>query len=174
MHSLALWAHILGIALFVGPQFFIAFAVVPATRGMDDLHARAKVMRTVTDRFLYIGGAGLALILIAGTYLISTWRDYYDTGDELGFMDVRYGELFVVKMVILLVMLVAVGAHTFIVGPKQLDLMEALADGEDVDEQLRSTRMRSMALSITGLVLTLVIMGIGASMTSASYSINLP
>ena len=171
VHILALWAHVLGIALFVGPQFFIAFAVVPATRGMDDLTARAKAMRTITERFLYVGGAGLVLILIAGTYLISTWRDYYDAGDEIGFLDVRYGELFVAKMVMLLVMLGAVGAHTFVVGPKQLDLMDAQAAGEDVDDQLRSTRMRSMALSITGLVLTLAIMAIGTSMSTSQYSL---
>jgi len=173
MHTVALWAHILGIALFVGPQFFIAFAVVPATRGMDDLTARTKALRTITERFTVIGGTGLVMILIAGTYLISTWRDYYDAGDTIGFLDVRYGELFLVKMLLLVAMLVAVGLHTFMVGPKQLELMEAEAAGDDVTEELRSTRKRSMALSITGLVLVLVIMGIGASMTTAEYSLQI-
>jgi len=172
VHSVALWAHILGIALFVGPQFFIAFAVVPATREIDDLTTRTKALRMITERFTYIGGTGLALILIAGTYLISTWRDYYDAGDTIGFLDVRYGELFLVKMIVLLIMLVAVGLHTFVVGPKQLELMEAEAAGEDVAEELRSTKMRSMALSITGLALVLVIMGIGASMSTAEYSLR--
>ncbi len=173
MHTLALWAHILGIALLVGPQFFIAFAVVPATRNMEDSGARVKALRAVTDRFLYIAGAGLVLILIAGMYLISTWRNYYDVGDEAGFLDFRYGELFLVKMVILVVMLVAVGAHTLVVGPKQLELMEAEAAGEDVAEKLRSVRKRSMALSVSALILTLVIMGIGASMSTAEYSLHL-
>ena len=30
LHIFFIWLHILGVALFVGPQFFLAFAWVPA------------------------------------------------------------------------------------------------------------------------------------------------
>lgn len=173
LHVTAIWLHILGIALFVGPQFFLAFAWVPASRGISDLPTRLGAMRTVTRRFGYIGGIGLALILIAGTYLIATWRDYYAIEEEAGFMSLRYGVIFTVKMTVLLVMLAVVGFHTFVTGPRLVRRLEAQANGEAVsDAELRGLRMQSMALSILGLVLTLVIMVMGASMTTYKFSLQ--
>ena len=171
LHISALWLHVLGIALFVGPQFFLAFAWVPASRQIADLQTRAQAMRTITKRFGYIGGIGLLLIVIAGTYLIMTWRDFYSYPDDAGFTDIRYGVIFIVKMSVLLVMLVLVGLHMFWAGPKQLALMEAQARGETVDAQdLRRARMTSMFLSIAGLLLTLAIMVMGVSLSTTEYS----
>jgi uncharacterized membrane protein len=171
LHITAVWVHILGIALFVGPQFFLAFAWVPASRQIADLVTRAQAMRTITRRFGYIGGIGLVLILVAGTYLIATWRDFYGYPDDAGFTDVRYGVIFIIKMSVLIVMLVLVGLHMFWAGPRQLALMEAQARGEAVGpEELRRQRMLSMTLSIAGLVLTLAIMVMGVSLSTTEYS----
>ena len=173
LHIAAVWLHVLGIALFVGPQFFLAFAWVPASRAIEDLPTRVAAMRTITTRFAYIGAAGLLLILIGGSYLIATWRDYHGVGDEIAFFDLRYGPVFVIKMVILMVMLVLVGLHMFVVGPSQVDAMEERARGEDVPEvRIRRIRITSMVLSITGLLLTLVIMGFGVSLGAIEYSLQ--
>ena len=173
LHIAAIWMHILGIALFVGPQFFLAFAWVPASRGIDDLPTRIKAMRTITKRFGYVGGAGLLLILIAGTYLIADWRNFYTIDPTLGFNDVRFGIVFSIKMTVLTVMLAILAWHTFIAGPKLMDRLEAQANGENVsDAELKKLRMRSMMLSITGLVLTLIIMVLGAMLTTTSYSLQ--
>ncbi len=177
LHIAAVWLHVLGIALFVGPQFFLAFAWVPASRAIEDLPTRVAAMRTITTRFGWIGGIGLLLILIGGSYLIATWRDYHNIAEQFGegvaFFDLIYGPVFVVKMGILMVMLVLVGLHMFVVGPSQVDAMEERARGEDVPEvRLRRLRITSMALSITGLILTLVIMGMGVSLGATEYSIK--
>lgn len=171
LHIAAIWLHILGIALFVGPQFFLALAWVPASRGIADLPTRVKAMRTITRRFAYIGGAGLVLIILAGTYLITSWRDYYSQPDDVEFTSIRYGVIFIIKMNVLILMLLVVGIHTFLTGPRLLGRLEAQANGEPVtDADLHRLRMQSMALSITGLVLALVIMAMGASMSSTNYS----
>lgn len=172
-HILAIWMHILGITLFVGPQFFLAFAWLPASRGITDMPTRLKAMRTITDRFKYVGGLGLLLILIAGIYLIATWRDYYAVPDDTGFNDVRFGVVFSAKMLVLAVMLIATGLHTFRVGPRLIQLMEDQSLGQPVtDEQIRAVRVQSMALSIGGLVLTLVIMVMGAMMNATKWSLQ--
>jgi len=174
LHIAAVWLHILGIALFVGPQFFLAFAWVPASRQIEDLPARAAAMRTITRRFGFIGGTGLVLILIAGTYLIATWRDFYAVSDDLDFTAIRFGVIFIIKMTVLIVMLVVVGVHMFLAGPRQLRLLEAQAAGEPVSgRELRSVRMFSMALSITGLLLTLALMVMGAILSTSQYSLQL-
>ncbi|MEO6398880.1 MAG: hypothetical protein ABIP13_10475 [Tepidiformaceae bacterium] len=175
LHVIAIWMHILGIALFVGPQFLLAFAWVPASRNIADLPTRVVAMRTMTTRFAWLGGAGLALILIAGLYLIATFRSYYSLPgrDELSFNDLRYGVVFSIKMVILLVMLAITALHTFVVGPRLLGRMEAKAAGEAVSEaELASIRRQSMLLSMGGLTLTLVIMVLGAMMNTAQWSLQ--
>lgn len=172
LHMAAIWAHILGIALFVGPQFFLAMGVVPATRGITDPLERARATRVVTTRFGWLAGAGLFIILIAGTYLIATWRDYYGIPDDVAFLDVRYGVLFTAKMTVLIFMVLAVGLHVFVVGPRQLDLMEDQARGAPVDDDLRTMRKLSMFLSVSGLVLALAIMVMGAGLSTANFSLQ--
>lgn len=171
LHMTAIWLHILGIALFVGPQFFLAFAWVPASRQIADPATRVTAMRTITRRFGWIGGIGLLLIIGAGIYLISTWRDFYSQPADLGFTDIRYGVVFIIKMNILLLMLVVVGLHTFLVGPRLVNKLDAQARGENVtDADIRSSRMQSMILSILGLLLTLAIMVLGVMLSTQSFS----
>jgi putative copper resistance protein D len=173
VHIIMIWLHILGIALFVGPQFFIAFAWVPASRQIADLPTRVAAMRTITRRFGYIGGAGMVLIVFAGSFLVADWRSYYNVPDDTGFMSLRFGVVFTVKMALLVAMLAVVGLHMFWLGPRQLAKLEAQSRGEAVSEaELRKARMQSMALSITGLLLTLVIMVLGAMLNTANWSLQ--
>ena len=169
LHVIAIWLHVLGIALFVGPQFFLVLAWLPASRAIDDLPTRVAAMRVITTRFGYIGAAGMALIFVGGAYLIATWRSYHDTiiGDNVGFLDVAYGPIFIIKMSILMVMLLLTGLHMFVIGPAQIDALEERARGGDVpDLRLRRLRIASISLSGTGLLLTLVIMALGAGLGS--------
>ena len=173
LHILAIWVHVFGVALWVGPQFFLAFAWVPASRKIEDLPNRVAAMRTVTRRFGYIGGTGLAMIIAAGTYLIMDWRDYYGVPEDTEFTSLRFGLWFIIKMTVLLVMLAAVALHMFILGPRQLEKLEERARGLNVDEdELRSIRVQSMMLSIAGLVLTLAIMVMGSMIGTAGWSLQ--
>lgn len=173
LHILAIWVHVLGIALWVGPQFFMALAWVPASRKIEDLPTRVAAMRTITRRFAYIGGTGLVLIIAAGTYLIIDWRDYYGVSEETEFTSLRFGLWFIIKMTVLVVMLAAVALHMFVLGPRQLEKLEERARGLNVDEdELRSIRVQSMMLSIAGLVLTLAIMVMGSMIGTAGWSLQ--
>lgn len=173
LHILAIWVHVLGIALWVGPQFFLAFAWVPASRRIEDLPTRVAAMRTITRRFGYIGGTGLVMIVAAGSYLIADWRDYYGVPEDTEFTSVRFGLWFIIKMTVFLVMLVAVALHIFVLGPRQLEKLEDRARGLTVDEdELRSIRVQSMMLSIAGLVLTLAIMVMGSMIGTAGWSLQ--
>lgn len=173
LHIAAIWLHILGIALFVGPQFFLAFAWVPTSRGITDLPTRVKAMRKITSRFGWIGGTGLVCILIAGTYLIATWRTFYHVDPDVGFNSIRFGVIFSIKMTVLLVMLIILAFHTYRVGPNLLNKLEAQANGQVVPEaELRKARRNSMILSISALTLTLIIMVMGTMLTTTSFSLK--
>jgi uncharacterized membrane protein len=172
LRIIAVWLHILGIAIFVGPQFFLAFAWVPVARTIGDQRVRVELTRKITRRFGIIGGIGLVLIIVAGTYLIATWRDHYGIpdADVVGFTDLRYGVIFIIKMSLLIVMLGVVGLHTFVIGPRLVDAMEEdIAGGGDPD-QVRSLRMQSMIVSIAGLLLALAIMVLGVMLNTTTFS----
>ncbi len=171
-HIIAIWCHILGIALFVGPQFFLALAWVPVSRGIADQSVRVDLMRKLTRRFLYLGGAGLFLIVAAGSYLISDWRDYYNIGDDASFTSLRYGVVFIIKMNLFLVLLVALALHSFVVGPRLVDRIEAHAKGGATPAQLKSARMASMGLSIAGLLIALAMMVLGVMMNTTDFSLR--
>ena len=63
--AIILWLHILAAVAFIGPQFFLAFAAVPAIKTIEDVKVRTKAMRVMTMRFGMLGGG-----------LISTVDDY--------------------------------------------------------------------------------------------------
>jgi len=173
LHIFFIWMHILGIALFVGPQFFLALAVVPASRQIDDMKTRVATIRVVTRRFGYVGGAGLALIVLAGTYLIIDWRDYYGVPDDASFTSLRFGVVFIIKMTLFTAMLAIVAFHMFYLGPRQLEAMEAQANGERIsDAEVRSARVQSMLASVAGLLLALIIMVMGAMLNTANWSLQ--
>ena len=172
LRAIAVWVHILGIAIFVGPQFFLAFAWAPAARSISDQRVRVDLTRKITRRFGMLAGVGLVLIIVAGSYLIATWRDYYAYPDEAGFTDIWYGVLFIIKMTLLLVMLAVVGAHVFYVGPKLVEAMDEHLNGSGSEDAVRSARMLSMAVSITGLVLALAIMVFGVLMNTPGVSFD--
>ena len=173
LHIFFIWMHIFGVALLVGPQFFLALAWVPASRKISNLPERIQAMRIVTRRFGYIGGTGIVMLVVAGTYLIADWRDYYAVPDETEFTALRFGVVFIVKMTLFIVMLAAVALHMFYLGPRQLEALESQAKGERISEaEVRRVKMQSMAVSIVGLVLALVIMVMGVMLNSASWSLQ--
>lgn len=173
LHILFIWMHILGVALLVGPQFFIAYAWIPASRGIEDMPTRLKAMRVITRRFGYIGGLGIVLLVVAGSYLIADWRNYYGVPDDTGFTDLRFGVVFIIKMTLFLLMLAALAVHMFILGPKQLESLESQAKGERITEaEVRQVRIQSMIFSITGLALALAIMVMGVMLNSVGWSLQ--
>jgi hypothetical protein len=91
----------------------------------------------------------------------------------MGFTEIRYGVIFITKMTLLIILLAVTAAHAFIVGPKLSDLLEAQAEGETFqDGAVRSARMQSMALSITGLAIALVMMVMGTMLATPSFSLQ--
>jgi len=173
LHIFFIWVHILGVALFVGPQFFMAFAWVPASRRIADPQARIAAMKLITRRFGYIGGAGIVLLVAAGTYLIADWRNYYGVPDDVGFTDVRFGVVFIIKMTLLTVMLAVLAFHMFYLGPRQLEAMEAQANGERISAaEVRKARMMSMTASVLGLLMALALMVMGVMLNSVSWSLQ--
>ncbi len=172
-HALFTWVHVVGAALWVGPQVYLAVGWPGAARQIADTATKVEVIRVLTLRFAYLGGFGLLLLAGAGTYLICTWRDYYAQPGEVGFWELRYGVVFTIKMAVLAVMLVVTALHMFVVGPQQLAAMAAEGRGEPgAAGRLARKRRLSRSLSSSGLLLALAIMAMGAALSTASWSMQ--
>lgn len=173
LHAFFTWMHVLGAALWVGPQVYLAVGWPGAARQIADTATKVEVIRVLTRRFAYLGGFGLVLLAGAGTYLICTWRDYYSQPGNVGFWELRYGWLFTIKLAAVAVMLVVTALHMFVVGPSQLEAMAAEGRGEPgAAERLARARRLSRTLSGSGLLLALAIMGLGATLSTASWSLQ--
>ncbi|HET6864979.1 MAG TPA: hypothetical protein VFH80_03615 [Solirubrobacteraceae bacterium] len=89
-----LWLHLLGMAFFVGGQLMLAAVVVPALRGLDD---RAP-MRAAARRFGIGTVIALVVLIASGAALASHEHKWSDSTLH-------------VKMALIAVLAVAIGAH---------------------------------------------------------------
>jgi uncharacterized membrane protein len=156
------WVHIIAATIWVGPQFFLFLAAVPAVRTIEDAHQRAQVMRIITTRFGYIGWAALAVLVLTGI------GNVYEQDEDLDLLfDLNWGWIFQVKMTLLIIVVLLTAVHSFVIGPRMLRLQESAAGEAD----LASMRRVSMMLSGLILLLSLAIL-FCAALLNSTYALE--
>jgi copper resistance protein D len=163
------WLHIVAVTVWIGPQFFLFLVAVPALRTIEDVQARTRLMRTIVTRFGWMAWAALGVIVATGI------GNLFLVADQLGLSagdlisgDLRYARLFWEKMFAVGVAAVFTALHSFVVGPRQLQLAEQV----DADPaHIRNMRRVSMAVSLAVLVASLAAVYLAALMTNRTYSL---
>ena len=176
--SILIFLHLTGVAVWVGSQVLTAAAVAPALRRVPDAAARLEAMQTFTRLFGFT--AWIAMLVIVGTGGIMV-GERIDQVDAIfgGFYEARWGWIFSAKMTLWVVMIGLIGLHSFIVGPRLLDanrrLIAATQDGAEGADEAEVHRLRrlSMALSLSGLLVSLVVLAAGAGLGNHGYSFQL-
>jgi uncharacterized membrane protein len=170
--SVVLFLHLSFIAVWVGSQVLTAVAVVPSVRRLEQGEARLAVLETFTSRFNIVAWVSMTVIVITGGIMVGERLDQVRDifGDSL--FDSRWGIIFVIKMTLWALMVVAVGVHAFLVGPRQLDLNRQALDHDEAwaERHLRPLQTRSILLSISGLLLSLLVLGSGAFLGNHGFS----
>lgn len=147
------WIHILAATIWVGPQVFFFVAAVPALRTVEDTQVRARAMRVLTTRFGYLAWGALAVLVITGI------ANLYEHDLDVGTLFERnFGVIFQVKMTLLIATVVLTAVHSFIIGPRLLNMQESVAD----EAELAPTRRLSIITSSVNLALALGILFCGA------------
>jgi uncharacterized membrane protein len=159
------WLHILAITVWIGPQFFLFMAAIPALRTIEDAQVRARTMRTIVTRFGWIAWAAMAVIILTGI------SNLFQTGADAPFSlwdsDYRWFRIFGEKMVLVGIAVALTAVHTFWVGPQQLRLAEQM----DADPaQLRNIRRLSIAISAAGLLASIGALYLGAVLANHEYT----
>ena len=151
------WLHILAATIWVGPQFFLFFAAVPAVRTIEDARERAKVMRVMTTRFGYLAWGALAVLVLTGIGNL-----YEEDLDVDVLFDRNFGVIFQVKMTLLIITIVLTALHSFVIGPRMSALQESVTD----ESQIASMRRVSMIVSGVNLLVAVAIIFCGALLAS--------
>jgi uncharacterized membrane protein len=162
--AVPLWLHILGATIWVGSQVMMFLVVVPAIRSGADARSRFAILKSVTARFGYLGFGALALLVATGIENI----DRYAPSDMFEF---RYGYILAVKVIMLVLVLILTAVHTFVVGPRLLNLMALEIEGANPADggQRGPWRSRSIAISATTLLLSIAIV-FCAALLQSSYA----
>src|SRR2546428_7207541 len=112
------WLHILAVTVWVGPQFFLFIAALPAIRTIEDRQARARVMRVIVTRFGWLAWAAMAVIVLTGI------SNLFQVGGDTPLswstpFDFPYGPIFPEKMVLVGITVRLTPVHTFLLGAPQ-------------------------------------------------------
>jgi uncharacterized membrane protein len=159
--AIVLWIHILSAVTFVGPQIFLVFAVGPAMRTLQDVQARAQVMRIMTMRFGAMGGAALVLLVLTG---IINYIHASDTG-HLDFK--RYFIVLQVKLTLVALVVLMTVLHGAVFGRQ----LQALQERNAREAEIAAVRARSMLLSMATLVASVTIL-LCAALLASDWSLS--
>lgn len=161
------WFHIVAVAVWLGPQFFMFLVTVPAVRVIEDPAVRLQVMRVIVHRFGWLAWAAMAVIVLSGV------SNLFQEADEFGHLwdtDYRYFQIFSTKMVLVGLMVILTALHTFVIGPKQLRLLEEMRS--DSTEAAGLRRVSIIVSSLTLLVSVATVYA-GALLANHDYSFQL-
>ncbi len=156
------WIHIVAVAVWLGPQFFMFLATVPAVRVIEDPAVRLQVMRVIVQRFGWLAWGAMAVIVATGV------SNLFQEGSEADFSlwstDYRYFQIFSTKMVLVGLMVILTALHTFVIGPKQLRLLEEMRS-----DSTEAAGLRRVSIIVSSLTLLVSIAAVYAAPLLANH-----
>ena len=161
------WIHIVAVAVWLGPQFFLFLVAVPAVRIIEDAQVRLKVMRVITQRFGWLAWTAMAVIVLSG--ISNLFQVGGDVAIDISSTDFRYYHLFSLKMVILGIVVALTAGHSFWIGPRLLAIQEDM--GSDAPEAVRLRRV-SIIISSLALLGSIAVVYVGALLANHDYSLQ--
>ncbi|MCY3732726.1 MAG: CopD family protein [Chloroflexi bacterium] len=167
--SILVWLHVIGVAIWLGGQIITAACVIPALRAVGDRTLWLDALEGFTRRFGRVGIVAMLVIVITGGAMIDPRLDQVENfGEDL--YAARWGYIFVIKMALWAAMIALIGLHQFVFGPRQLELARETAEADEDTPELQRVRRITIALSISGLLMTLLVAGAGAFLGNHNFS----
>ena len=163
--SITPWIHLVAVAVWLGPQFFMFLVAVPALRAIEDQQTRVKVMRIIIYRFGWLAWGAMAVIVLTG--ISNLFQEANEPGSNIWDPDYRYFQIFSTKMVLVGLTVLLTAAHTFFVGPRQLRIAEEMRS-----DSAEAANLRRVSIIISSLVLlaSVAVVFAGALLADHDYS----
>jgi putative copper resistance protein D len=154
--AIVLWVHILAAVTFIGPQFFLALAAVPAMQTIEDVKVRARATRVMTMRFGILGGGALVVLLITGVLNYMHAKDQIDTYQ-------RYFITLQIKLTLVAVVVLLTILHGAVLGRR----LQQLQESDAAEAEIAQARRMSMYASIATMLLSVAILFCAAVLGSS-------
>ena len=160
------WLHILAAAVWVGPQFFVFLASVPALRTVEDARQRLRALRVLTTRFNYLAWSAMVVLVLSGL------SNYFDVRSDCDcdLSEFRWIIIFGVKMALVVATIALTAIHTFWTGPRILDMQEQALESGAETAALASMRRVSMLASSLGLLASVAVLFLAALLSTDEFS----
>ena len=128
---------------------------------------RLQVMRVIVTRFGWLAWAAMAVIVMTGvSNLFQEANEFEHVWDT----EYRYFQIFSTKMALVGLMVILTAVHTFVIGPKQLRLLEEMRG--DSTEAAGLRRVSIIVSSLT-LLISIAVVYAGALLANHAYSFQL-
>jgi uncharacterized membrane protein len=160
------WLHIVAAAVWVGPQFFVFLATVPALRTIEDVRQRIRAMRVFAIRFNYLAWGAMAVLVLTGISNIFDVRNDCDCD----LTDLRWMTIFTAKMGLVVATIALTAFHSFWSGPRILDMQEQALESDGEPTTLASLRRASIAASSLALLASLAVMFLATLLATPEFS----
>lgn len=157
--AIILWLHILSAVAFIGPQFFLAFAAVPAMKTIDDVKIRARAMRVMTTRFAMLGGGALVVLIVTG--LLNYARLDHQNDYKRYFITMQ------IKLTMVAIVVVLTILHGAVFGRRLQQLQESNAPEVEIARTRRMSMYASMATMILSVLILLCAAILGSTWSTA-------
>ena len=157
LYLVAVWLHLLALAVWLGGMVFLALVLVPATRRPEQRATAPALFHQVATRFRWVGWACLGIFLVTG--LIALGYRGYGLADAFNgrLWQGAFGHTLALKLTLVAVILAISAAHDFWLGPRAVAQWQRDPHGA-VAQRLR--RQASWIGRIT-LLLALVVAALG-------------
>lgn len=163
--------HVLFAALLVGGQVLLAFAVIPSTWLIEDEGLRRRVTLVVAHRFTWI--VGISLVGLIATGLAQFYTDIFVPPDiRENMMEFHFGRVFMVKMLFVTILVIMIAVHGAVFGQRIARISDAVQAGEMDPGDLEQARRTSLVFSSIMVLVSIVLIFLGASLGNHAYSHN--
>jgi putative copper export protein len=145
----------------------VFLVAAPALRTVEDLRQRVRAMRVFTTRFNYLAWGAMAVLVLTG---ISNVFDVRSEHSGASLMDLRWGVIFITKMVMVAATITLTAIHSFWTGPRILDMQEQALDSGAEPADLASIRRASIVASSLALLASVAVLFLAALLATPEFA----
>ena len=161
LHLIAVWLHVLAVAVWLGGSVFLALVLVPATRQPEYRGMAASLIAWTGTRFSRISWACFGVLLLTGLFNIfyhaleegAGWTGPF----EGQFWQGEFGRTLALKLALVAVIFAGSALHDFAIGPHATALWQA----DPRSEQAARLRRQASYIGRLNLLLALVVVALG-------------
>lgn len=155
--------HILAVSVWVGGMIFVATVLAPKLRRLP-AYQRGTLFSELGRRFSRIGWIAIVLLVVSGLL-----QAYARTGDLMRIFSGTFGTLLALKVALVALLLAEGAVHDFLLGPRQTEWEQRMANGERPEPSYYSLRRKTLWLARTQLLGALIVVILGVVLTRTGF-----